>query len=64
MTVAPKGSEIYTERATTVTIQDESGGEFVEVEQHGNGRGKIAIDPEEWPALRSAIDTLIGECRG
>ena len=63
--VLPSGESLYSEMATIVTIVDEAAGEFVEVEQHGRSDlGKIAINPEEWPTLRAAIDTLIGECRG
>ena len=28
-----------------------------------NDLGKIAINPEEWPSLKRAIDTMIAECR-
>lgn len=50
--------------ATTVEIIDEAAGEFVVVEQHGRtGIGKIMINPEEWPAIRRAIDRMIRECR-
>ena len=54
----------FSEMATTVRIEDESGGEFVEVEQEGRTDiGKIQITPEEWPMLRKAIDMMIAECR-
>ena len=54
----------FSELATTVSIVDEAGGEFVEVEQQGRtDLGKIAINPEEWPMLRQAIDKMIAECR-
>ncbi len=63
--VLPKGEEIFSEQATTVTIVDEAGGEYLEVSQSGRtDLGKIAINPEEWPALRSAIDKMIEQCRG
>lgn len=46
MIVAPKTQPIFSELATEVRIVDESGGEFVEVEQHGRtDLGKIAISP-------------------
>lgn len=62
--VAPVGDSLYSEMVTTVMIVDESAGEFVEVIQSGRrDLGKIAINPEEWPALRAAIDTMIAECR-
>jgi len=63
MSVGPHDQPTYSEMATLVTIVDESGGEFVEVEQSGTGLGKIAINPEEWPALRDTIEKLIGMCR-
>lgn len=62
--VIPKGQPLYSERGTTVSIVDESGGEFVEVEQHGRTDiGKILINAEEWPALRDAIEKMIKACR-
>ena len=61
--VAPQGHNTFSEDATTITITDDAGGEFVVVEQNTADYGKIAINPEEWPVLRAAIDQLIGECR-
>ena len=64
LTVAPAGDSTYSEMATTIAIADEADGEFVEVKQHGRiDIGKIMIDPEEWPAIRGAIDRMIAECR-
>ena len=62
--VSREGEPIYSELTTHVRIADESGGEYVEVEQSGrNDLGKIAIEPEEWPTLRAAIDELVAACR-
>jgi len=62
--VVPVRQPAHSEMATTVEIVDEAAGEFVEVEQHGRvDIGKIQINPEEWPALREAIDRMIKECR-
>ena len=64
LTIAPEGEPIFSERAFTVTIDDEAGGEFVLVRSNMEAlpAGTISIDPSEWPALREAIDRLIGEC--
>lgn len=63
LTVLPEGQPMFSEMATTVEIADEAAGEFVEVTQHGRADiGKIAINPEEWPALRAAINRLIRQC--
>lgn len=62
--VVKANEPIFSEMATTIRITDEAGGEFVEVEQHGTPEmGKIAINPEEWPVLREAIDRMVAECR-
>lgn len=65
LTVAPVGAELFDERATEVRIVDEAGGEFVEVEQRALRLkpGMIQVDPNEWPALRDAIDRMVAECR-
>jgi hypothetical protein len=64
--VLPDGAEIYSEMATKIQIVDEGAGEFLEVSQktcRTGGDTRITIEPEEWPALRQAIDKMIGECR-
>lgn len=62
LVVLPVGQPTFSEMATTVEIADEAAGEFVEVKQRGRiDIGKIQINPEEWPALRDAIDRLIAE---
>lgn len=61
--VLPEGEPAYSEMGTTVSIDDEAGGEYVVVEQHGRTDiGKIAVNPEEWPALRAAINRLVRAC--
>lgn len=62
--VVPDGEPLFSDIATTVEIQDESGGEFVEVTQHcASEINKIQIDPEQWPALRETINRMVKECR-
>ena len=63
--VLPEGEALFSERATVVRIEDEAGGEYVVVSQESvPERGNIAINPEEWPELREAIDRMVKECRG
>jgi hypothetical protein len=65
LVVAPVGEDIFSEMATTVEIKDEGGGEFVVIKQTGsNDIGKIAINPDEWPKIRDAIDEQIANCKG
>lgn len=54
-TVLPEGADLFSERAFVVSIQDEGGGEFVELLVPGNADA-VQIDPEEWPAIRDAIN--------
>ena len=62
--VLPEGEAIFSEWATTISIEDDAEGEFVTVKQSAHvDAGKIRIDSTEWPALRAAIDRMIEECR-
>lgn len=54
--VKPLNAPIYSELATTVTVEDESGGPFIIVSQADT---EIRLDPDEWPAVKSAIDGLM-----
>lgn len=60
MVVLPEGREIFDALATKVEIDDEGAGEYLSLSQD---EGKIRLDREEWPALRDAIDKMIGEVR-
>lgn len=60
--VKPKGEPIFSERATSIRIEDEAGGCFVVVCQCGKIEAKIQIDPGEWPAIREAIEWGIATC--
>jgi len=63
LTVAPEGEPIFSERAYTVTIDDQSAGEYVVVESLDDQGGKITIDKADWVALRDAIEAMVKECR-
>lgn len=63
LVVLPVGDPTYSEMATRVEIVDEAAGEYVLVSQSGRDLGKIAINKEEWPALRTAIDRMVKACR-
>lgn len=63
VTIVPEGRPTYDELATTVEIQDEGAGEFIEVRQPGRIQNvsdcALAIDPEEWPHIRAVIDDMV-----
>ena len=65
--VAKQGDDLYAENSYSIRINDEGGGEFVTilscVEQGmGRGDGIISLEPEEWPALKAAIDHAVEQC--
>lgn len=64
LTVVPEGEPIYSEMATHIEMQDEAAGPFVELIQVGKindaGRNVVRIDADEWPAIRGAIDQVLG----
>ena len=65
LTVVPEGEPSFSEMGTTVEIENEAAGEFVVVAQNARtDMGKITINPEEWPALRAAINQMIEQCEG
>lgn len=63
LSVMIKGEPIFSETATHVELADEAAGEFVRVIQYSSRTGKenqaIAIDPEEWPHVKAAIEQLL-----
>lgn len=64
--VGPEKEPIFSEMQTTIEIEDESGGEFVVVSQHrrdSDGWGKIGFNPDEWPAIRAAINRAVKLCK-
>jgi len=62
--VGPVGVESYHEAVIEVRIQDETGGEFIEIIQSAETRpGFVTINPDEWPALRTAINKAVRLCR-
>ncbi len=62
--VLPKVEPLFSELATVITITGPADSEFVIVEQMAMPEDcKVAFSPEEWPAIRAAIDHAISECR-
>jgi hypothetical protein len=66
LSVLPAKEPLFSERCTNVSIVDESAGEFLEVEQQSDRTDAksqtIQISPEEWPALKQAIERMLAEC--
>ena len=63
LTVLPQGEPMFDERATDVHIMDEAGGEFICLHQDSEDAapGEIRIDPEEWPAIKQAVEAMLAQ---
>jgi hypothetical protein len=59
----PNGDPIFSELCTHISIEDEAGGEYVEVVQQSESTAvkaqTIQLNPEEWPLLKQAVDQLM-----
>lgn len=63
LTVLPEGEPIFSERATSIEIDDEAAGEFVRVSQQGghtDAEKWVLFDRAEWPAIKGAVDQMMG----
>jgi hypothetical protein len=63
ITIVPEGEPIFCDLGYTVKIDDEAAGEFVVIEDHSDDEGRIAINPQDWPALRRAINKMVNNCQ-
>ena len=63
ISIMPEGAPLFTEQCTHIEIEDEAAGEYVSVRQQSAcadvKEQTIQVVPEEWPAMRGAIDTLM-----
>ena len=62
--VKPKGQPIFCEQATIVEMTDEANGPFVVIRQIDDStqKGEVRMDPEEWPFVKDAVETMLAEC--
>ena len=62
MTIAPEGEPIFSEMATDICIDDDAAGEYIVLKQVTRN-DSIAINPEEWDAIRATIDQMFAEMK-
>ena len=67
ITVLPVGEPIFSEKATVVSLDDESGGEFITVKQqmdYSSERDQtVAFDPDEWEEVKGVIDQMFKDIK-
>lgn len=54
---------IYSERAYSIEIDDEGGGEFIVIRGFSPEHDSLAIDVDVWSALRDAVDLMVKNVR-
>lgn len=59
--VVPEKAPIFDNRATSIEIDDEGGGEYISISQTSGN--VIKIDKDEWPFLREAIEEMMEQVR-
>lgn len=63
--VIPSGKTMDDEGVTIIGMDTEGGGAFVTIRQESAMDSDIIrIDPDEWPAVRAAVNRMVRECRG
>lgn len=61
--VIPSGKTMDDDAVTIIGMADEGGGAFVTVRQEEQlNANEIRIDPDEWPAVRAAVNRMVREC--
>ena len=61
--VIPSGKTFNDEGVTIIGMDDDGGGAFVTIRQEEQlNANEIRIDPDEWPAVRAAINRMVREC--
>lgn len=62
--ILPANEPIFSDKATTVEIDDMSGGEFVSITQNGrDNKNGISIDLDEWEHVKNGIDFMIKQIK-
>ena len=61
--VKPKGADLFSERATTITRTDDGAGQYLTMSQCNDIQkpGEVTFDADEWPAIKQAIETAFCE---
>jgi hypothetical protein len=54
----PKTEPLFSEQATTISVDDEAAGAFVVIKQDGRNDNSVRIDFSEWDMLTEAVRKL------
>ena len=60
ITIRPKGKAIFDEECTSIKVEDEASGAFVEITQVVSDSSMvIRLDVDEWPMIREGINKMV-----
>ena len=62
LTIVNEGEPLFSQYGYTIEIEDEAAGEYIQVTDHQENN-KITFNPEDWPAIRSAINKMVKRCQ-
>ena len=62
VTIVKEGDPLFSEYGYTIEIEDEAAGEFIQITDH-HDNNKITLNPEDWPAIRTAINKMVKLCK-
>jgi len=67
MTVLPVGEFIFSDKAIVISIEDEGGGEYIQIRQQmeisSDASQTVGFDPDEWEEVKDVVDQMFGEIR-
>lgn len=63
VTIVNEGEPLFSQYGYTIEIEDEAAGEYIQVTDHHDDCNKITFNPEDWPAIRSAINKMVKLCQ-
>ena len=67
MTILPVGEPIFSDKAILISIEDEAGGEYIQIKQQmdipSDADQTVAFDPEEWEEVKGVIDQMFKDIK-
>ena len=67
MTILPVGESIFSDRAIVISIENEGGGEYIQIRQQmdtsSDANQTVAFDPDEWEEVTDVVNQMFGEIR-
>jgi hypothetical protein len=67
MTVLPVGEFIFSDKAIVISIEDEGGGEYIQIRQQmeisSDASQTVGFDPDEWEEVKGVVDQMFKDIK-